>query len=320
MRTKKILSILLAILMVAGVFGITAMADSTPDLEAIFGDESAELALLAKDGFPSEVELDVRAGANWGSALVAWTPFTNTADSTKTYAALRSAGKASIDWTVITYGKTDGKEDLTKPAEMTVYSNKADAVGKAFKVYEFWNGAEEQLYIEQGATAYYGTVTVTAKVTVTQDGMAGEKTSAAKAITLADQTSFNELIADAKEIAAQTDRYSKDYIKELEEMIDAALFYNSVKLDSSTTVTISNVMKTLQAKMDAKEDNYILTGWDWLDSKLPNGLMKAIWAIKDFFDGVSKVFKPMVDFFGQVGSALGYIMPLFTALGKLLGL
>jgi len=316
MRTKKILSILLAMIMAIGMFGIVG---------AFAEEEDGELqALLPVNGFSAGValELEVRNGKNWGEKIVAWVGFTNTADSTKTYAKLQPT-YAKIDWTVTAYEKkADGSEDLTKPVVVTVYDLANQASGKPFKVYKLWNGTEELLYLEQGSSAYYGTLVVTAKVTVTGAGgdvTAGVSAVATETITLTNQTAFNKLIADAKELAGKTDRYTKDYIDLLKLTIADTEIYNAFNPGAAT---IDRVMTILQERMDEAKDNYKLTGIDFLDNLLGNNFMKIIWSIMDFFTSITAFFSklgdtfgPILKFFGDIGTALGYLMPLFSLLG-----
>jgi len=294
-------------IMVAGVCGITGA----------FAEEAVLQALPAKNGFPSAVDLEIRGGSNWGEAKVAWTAFSNTADANFTYAKLRAKNPATarIVWEVIAYEKVNGVEDQSKPVAVTVQPDKLSAVGQVFKVYQAWDSSvsEEVLYIEQGTVAYYGTMKVTATVIVTETGgdvVAGSAYSPQVTVILSNQVDYNKLIEQAKAIAAKTDRYKSDYLKTLNEAIDAALFYNSTKPSEET---INRIMSGLKAIVDQASSNYKLTGQDWFDKIFPQWLIKAFWDIKDSF-------QPIVNFLGQIGNAFKAIMPFFSFFFGLFGL
>jgi len=315
MRTKKILSILLAVLLTVGVFGFAGASA----LELV-GEEAELQALPAKDGIPTtsaDIQIEARAGKNWSEGYVAWVAYTNSTTPADSYANKRGNG-VSVQWTVTLYEKTNGVEDKTKPFNVDVMDDKAAALSKNPRVYKNWSGVEEQLYIEQGSIKYYGTVKVSMKV---QGSLITPTTGIdcqnAVDVVLRDQTEYNKLIEDAMKIHAKSDRYTKAYLADLWEYIEAAAWYNDKQPNEATIKSVSDALK---AKMDDAANNYQLTTIGFIDNLLGNGFMAFCWSVADFINDLKVVIDPMMAFFGTIGDALKFITPLFSLFGLLLGL
>ena len=335
MRTKKLLSVLFAVILAIGVFGVIPAGAIDDAAFAAAEAEAAELAAqVAAVGYPASVEIvtDSSLLGRWDANVLVWEVFTRSAPgATDSYDELKRAGTAAVDWKVITYGKTDGAEDLSKEIEMTVYSNEASAALKPFVVFKGSTSTQERLYIKQGSSPYYGTVKVTMTLTATIGGVVQTPRVATKSIVLIDQGAFEEQLKKAQEILDKSDRYRKDYLDGLKKVRDAARFYLSA---DPTLINfdelVEEVRGALQEAMDASEMNYKI-GWDFLDDRLRGSvwqmILKGIWwivdavmTVIDFFNAISAIWAPIGNFFSALWKIISAILPIFAGLGALIPL
>jgi len=197
MRTKKILSVLMAIFIFTGVFGVGAFAEEAEALGEITAQAAGEITAQATayTGWPSMVEITdeaAYAGA-WNRGLIQWIPFKqktgvreNAAGKDETYTITNSyseyleAEQVEMSWKVSTkQWKVDDKGKFVYEADGITHVIKAvvddvkvdttpqEAAKKFLAVYtEFTTGANPKVYlhIRQAKDPWYGEVTATLTV------------------------------------------------------------------------------------------------------------------------------------------------------------
>jgi len=322
MRTKRLLSVLLAALLAIGVFGVIPASAMTFD-EAIAAaeKEAAELAAQAASiGYPTggiEIYPNSSLLGKWDATVLIWDMYARSSTSTPdSYDDLKkkTPPEASVKWEVWVYKLSDPLDPNSAlvPDKKDVYTSEIGAALKDFVVYSDSTSTQERLYIKQGTTPYYGRVDI--KMTLWVSGKTPDLV-AEKTVILVDQTSFNNLLAEAQKILDKNDRYAKKYLEELTILRNAARGY----LSSDPNVPdfkdkVAEATRILQAKIDDAENNYKLTDMDFINNLLPNGLKKFFWTmydvimtIIDFFNAISAIWKPLLNF----GSAL---IKIFTAI------
>ena len=317
MRTKKVLSILLAAIMTLGIGMVGVFAEDADELV------TAEAQATAMVGWPTDVELTPRPdlAGSWDAAVITWETFSATTDAQNksnkdSYLEKKNAtpSKASVEWSVWIYPKT-GEE------KMTVYKTSTQAAGKPFVCYELTNGTQEQLNIKQGTGKYYSQVKVVLKVTATDaNGIPQSVTSDPIYVNLVDQTSFNKKLAEAKKILDKSSRYTEDYISLLSEVYSAAEVYRAV-MPSQRTIDL--VIADLDEVIKDAPNHYYLLGWEGFDKIFAGPIywiMDVGEKVSEVFGKLSEVFGPMTKFFTQLFNSFGFLIPLFVSLFGLLGL
>lgn len=318
MRTKRILSVLLTILLAAGMFGMTS----------VFADEAEPVVQVAAKGWaavtsPLKVEEDKTATNSMAEAVVTWEKFAASADDVKdSYADLEKESKITVDWKawrVIAGVDTPLKVQANWGAASTTSGCYVDPTTTHLR-----------LWVKQPTTGdpWYGVVKV--ELTVTVDGSAKTGTTS---VELTKPTALTDLVEEAEEAIANASRYQEAYIKNLKAVTATA---KTLLGTNATQTQVDAYVALMKLALEGKDGNgvevcpdgiYKLTGWAWLDGVLGQGFISFIWkavdvfsTLSEFFGRVSEAFAPLVTFFGQIGSALGYIMPLFSLLGSLIGL
>jgi len=331
MRTKKIFSILLAMLMAMGVFGI--MGASAAEL---VGEEVTVQAYKGWDAlpdpFPIYDESAVRA-TGMDKAVILWEPFQN-ADGNATgdgsFYKLYNTRKPGIttaqgicEWNVYKVG-ADGGMEINK-GKYDVRTSSSYGTGAYFTV----AGNEVLLYLYQGDVPYYGWVRVqlTVKVDTNDDGVVdSEKFSNAVWVELTKPDPLKEKITEAGKEMAKKDRYTEAHIKNLERRIKNASELLTQKADQELVDKHINWLNQAIAGTDTKPDGtpvgnkWKLSGVDFIDNFLGQGVIAFIWQTIDVFAKIGAVLGPLVNFFGQIGNFFGNLMPIFGLFTGLLGL
>ncbi len=322
MRTKKILSILLAVILAAGVFGMTGV---------VAADEVVTQAAIK--GWNGNVTIyEDYTATTMTEGLIAWDSFLATDDGTqKSFYDLYKIGQAKATWTV----ERSIKGDFTDTAPVIVKKSWSEA-SVTSGVYADVTTSRCVLYIKQPTTPIYGTIRATLKVEVT-GGTPIESISAPCTVTFKDPTGITDLVKEAEEELAKTDRYTKLYLDNLKAVTNAAkATLQTIPSQDAIDSTIAALKNAIAGvKVDPADetktvsigDIYKLTGWEWLDSKFGQSFLSKLWGIIDFFTDMFSFFTkaadamgPIIDFFGKIGSALGFVLPLFTTLFGLFGL
>jgi len=335
MRTKKVLSILLALLMTMGVFAIGASANELAGEEA-----DLQTVPTVAAGWDAVIDNGIwlgKAGGSIASATIGWNCFGNEIASGTSvantnynyYYGLTGTNKASFSWEVYRFSKNAAGTWVKNTNPETVHATPTLATSSNGI---YWAKTDAQVLLYLNATianstypAYYGPVEV--RLTVTVPGKTTEnKTSAVFALELINPTEFGKLIEKAEEILKE-DRYTKAYADNLKAGLAAA----KIAINSNLTQTeLDREMGYLQNCIDGKKANgdpvgegkrwkYKLT-FDFLDNLLGDGVIEVIYKIIDFFNAAMSVINPMIEFFGKVGSAIGFLIPLFTFFFGLIGL
>ncbi|MDR2525759.1 MAG: hypothetical protein LBC83_06220 [Oscillospiraceae bacterium] len=260
MRTKRIVSVLLAVLMTLSVFGVV----------------SASAAASAVDGWVSVVDgfaLDTTARTN--GKEVYWTAFKKDAagaNNTDFWSILAAQG-ISYEWVVLYEGGTAnmmGSSGVSKIAEES--ANKLTAI------------------ITPGNPAKYGKYEVTLALTKGTE----TRTSEVKKVWLVDDADYKDKLAKCNAILANPDnRYTGDYLDEVQAAVTNAKLL--VDVGDPTIERYNQAETILQAALDLTPV-YQLTGWDVVDQIFPQPLLKIIW---DTVDTVNKALGFYNEWFGE---------------------
>ena len=196
MRTKKILSLLLAVIMTMGLFGVTAAYaedDAAEDIEiAIPGEfeafalsdfadmaaieaQAAAIEAQAKySNWPNPVEVvkNTSLAGGWDAAVFTWEGFdaskTGTESNKDSYAEQKTVGKAKVVWKVYAYekvkdanGNPTAEDNTAVPMnDLKIATNSVSAAALPFQIYTHYANGTEQLHIKQGTATYYGTLLI----------------------------------------------------------------------------------------------------------------------------------------------------------------
>lgn len=330
MRTKKIISLILSVIVMAGVFGVTGVfaAGNSGPLTS-----NADVRLEER---PSEA-------GSWDGAVLLWegwsmTPNqsgTSVVDNSYAYCAKPANGStASVSWAV---NLLDYNNGAGKNVDPYASRDKAVLANPPFVAYRTTSSTytEERLVLAQGTAKYTGSVSVTITVTVpssTVTTAAGGVTTTTtipagtytKTVTvhLVDSKAFNDAYNAAKALATdKRNHYTDSYLKKLDGVINAADLARASKPTDAEIASITDSLKTV-IELGKQEDNFKLFGWDQLDQAIK--FKKSIWTIIDWFAQIKVVFDkigttigPVTDFFTKIGNGFGFLLPLFSLLSKL---
>ncbi|MCL2300868.1 MAG: hypothetical protein FWC27_12070 [Firmicutes bacterium] len=324
MRTKKILSILLVMIMSIGVFGITG----------VFAEDFATDVSLSKAGNPGwngVVKLDedlqqlVLQADNEGgvdSAVVVWEAFVGTGDKkpadSDSFWTLYNSRAATIEWKA--YRVTPDTLYATSD-EIKVYPAKTDSLGLTgtyLKVNNYTDKTDVLLVITQVAgKERYTWVRVELTVTVAGDATYPNPVTGTVWVQLRDPGPLAKKLLEANKELAKTDRYTSVFLDNLRlQTRNAEKEVNRKITQEELDKWLANINLALDAKLPngaSVGKKYKLTGWEFLDNIFPDSVLKWIWAAID-------VIIPMFDLVGQIGKFIGYLIPFFTLIGSLLGL
>ena len=362
MRTKKLLSVLLAVLLAVGVGAVSAsaidddafVADEAEVLVFAEQEEAEAVAVMAAVAEPEEeiftVQDDDVAAAvqyasgrpqgveiypdstllkRWDCATICWdvfgrsvavSPFDGYYDLKTSVVA---GSSASVDWKVFVYLKDIN--GVINRTELIVYANEtlASTAPQNLKVYRGSTGTQERLYIQQNKGNYLGQVDIEMTLKASFNGWnpTTYQGSDSVSVNLRTQKDVEDLLADAKKITDKSDRYRKDYIDELKDAVTWAqnLFAMNPK-DPSFEDTIEVTKKHLKDTIALAKVNYKLSGWEFLDNLLPQGLIGFIWMAIDFFNAINVIWEPIGKMFSAIFKLFGFIVPFFQAILKLFGL
>jgi len=305
MRTKKILSIVLAALIAIGVFGVIGASANAIEPQA---------AAAALAGWPSAVNLTNRADLSqrWDETTVEWTTFTgtivNNVAQNNSFAQQRDAtpSTASIEWTVRAL-------DMTGQPEIAIATNPAIGATRPINISRARTGAAEQLVIRQGTVEYFGrlqiTATVTARATEDWPNGAASTQTATITVTLVDQSEFVRVIERAEAIIANDNRYTDSFIRMLREVVRQARLTLALDITApGNAAVIAEVQAVLEDLIDNHADHYRV--W-FIESALLGGI---VWGIADFFETIGEALDPAIRLFTAFFGLFGFFMPVLTIL------
>ena len=314
MRTKRILSILLAAIMAVGAFGIVS----------VYAEEQETALGPGAQGWAGVVNIaeDISAAGGVDSAVIVWEAFLGSANKLPTdpdsFITLYSKTVKEADvqwdaWRVL----NDGDLSTTEPID--VKPERAQAINTSGSYLEITNAADRtdvKLCITQVAgKERYSWVRV--QLTVTYPGGSPSiATSSPIWVQLRDPGPLARKLLEANKELAKTDRYTSAYLDNLRVVTRGA---ESVVNKKITQAELDAWLDSLNKALDGKKADGTSVGkkwkvntwgWDWWDNLFSDGFCKVWWSIKD-------AFKPIIDFVGQIGRALGFFMNLFGGLGGL---
>jgi hypothetical protein len=308
MRTKKFLSVLLAAIMVVGVFGTVGA----------FAEEDIELQqAVAQQGWPTQIILTSRhdLARSWDAAVIDWIGFASTATGTAPnngYVAQRGANPptATRGWTV------EGLNDAGAVVRaFNVHSNEAFARNEPqLRIHTSAEGGTERLVIQQGSNGWFGALRITLTVTARETETNTESITDSNFIVvrLNDQASFRKAIDDAKKILDRSSRYTDSFIKDLDTVVKAA--ENALVLDISVpanAVGVREIQKELEDMVASAPNFYQVL---FIQSRL---LGTIVYGIQDFYEAIEAVFEPVIRlftaFFSIFGPMLAFL-PLLLAI------
>jgi len=278
---------------------------------------------------------DVAAAGGVDSAVIVWEAFLcaghripdctvcagNAASFIKLYDTVTTPehALANVQWEAW-WALSNTDISITNP--VVIKPNQAQAAntsGSYLEISRISDRTDVKLVITQvKGQERYGWVRVRLTVTVA-GGTPATATSADIWVQLRDPSKLANLLLKADAELLKTDRYTKAYINNLRIVTDAA------KLDIKKKITQAELdawVDVVQKAIDGKKSDGTSVGkrwkvntwgWDWWDNLWPDSFCKVWWSFKDFFN-------PFIGFLGQVGKALGFLLPLFGMLGGLLGL
>jgi len=331
MRTKKILSILLATIMALGVLGLSASP-----VELVGEDGAVVHADKGWHDVPNPFPIyDVSATRATGMdrAVIVWIPFTDengnatAAETATTIGSFHwlsgqkfsnvSTERALCEWKAYKVAANGGME--TNRGQYNVVRSSSYGSGAYYSI----AANEVVLNLVQGDSNYYGWVRVelTVKVDTNKDGVVDdEKVATPIWVYLTEPKPLAEKINEAKKEAAKSDRYTKDYIDNLNRRVRNASELLTQKAEQALIDYHIDLLNKAIAGTDNKADGtpvgnkWKLTGWEWFDNLLGQGVIAFFWQAYDVVTTIIDTVKPLIDFFGQVGNFFGNIMPLFTML------
>ncbi len=250
MRTKKAVSLLLALLMTLSVFGVVSVSAA-----AVQGWDAV------KDGFALEI---INKGAK--SKEVYWDAFT---------AGTGADGKAF--WTLYQNDKTMSYtwEVLYKGANVYGTSGVSSMDEKSAN--------KLTLIVNPGASERYGEFQVTLSIKL------GDvtKKSAPVSIYLVDDAGYKEILAEAEAAAKNpSNRYTDDYIDALNAAIKEAK--TLVDVTNPTIERYTQATDILKAVLAAEE--FQLIGLEFIDNLFPQAVLGAFWKGIDVFDKISEFY------------------------------
>ena len=309
MRTKRILSILLAAIMAVGAFGIVGVYAEEPEVAQGVGAQ----------GWNNVVTLyeDASLAGSVSEAVIVWDAYLGTAnkkpDDLDSFFTHNGNGDATFQWNAW-QATSDTDLSTTVPLDIKASHNLAiNTSGIYWEISSNTVSTELKLIITQiKGYEYYGWVRANLTVTV----LGGTPVTSPNIwVNLRNPKKLADRILDADKELAKTDRYTKAYLDNLKLVNDACK--NLLKTGKPSQAVIDQWLDTLNKAIDGKDSagvsvgkRYKLTGWEWFDKIFSDNALKNIWGIID-------VFKPIVDFFGQIGRALGFLIGLFGGLGGL---
>ena len=307
MRTKKFLSILLAVIMTLGVCGVgVSAAELTGDSEAFVQAKWSEL------GNNLVVTENKNHSKGMGTAEFRWIPYTNDAGSVDAAGSFYGDYKKGADCTWEYWRVIDGVDTLF--AVQTDELKAASTTGAYFVV------GKDYVTLTVGQPTnvkWYGTVKVKLTVTVTGAGGVQEtKESLVVTAVLSDNKKIAEKINEAKEEVAKTDRYTKAYLDNLQLTIDKATILISGRPTDAQQTDFINYLELAINGFDAAGvtvgKRYKLSGVDFIDNLFSDSFLAGLWKVIDVFNSIMSVVNPLIDFFGQIGDFFGNLMPIFT--------
>ncbi|MDR0530930.1 MAG: hypothetical protein LBG83_02565 [Oscillospiraceae bacterium] len=350
MRTKKILSVLLAVLTTMTAFGAIGAGALTAEeaaAQVLTINAEPQVAAVAAVGWNNEtVQLTDRSdlAGGWDAAAIEWIPFvshpayTPSGGTTVTpkdgfydyYKGATNAAtnKASFAWQVWTW---DTEKNVWSEYTQIKTSGTA-TVGTPLRVYYDGNNNNKPitLYISQGTSKYYGKVKV--RLTVYVDDAVGDPADATPSryseieVTLVDKTKINKLLAKIDTMITKTDRYTDEFIDFLKEIRSKVGIDLASATDDATRKAITERLQgivdlvrsdtaipaTIGKGSKSPKRIYKWIGWDVIDDFLGDKFLHGYWKMIDVFGIIGKV----VDAISKVFSPL---LAIFGAIGKAFG-
>ena len=311
MRTKKFLSILLAVIMTLGVCGIGVSAVELTGEEAV-----VEQLKWSDMNTAGKIILNENTAHSkgMGTAEIVWVPFTatdGTLGGVDSFYTLYNKNPKEVTlkleaWRVESDGDIPIAIHVDKPLAATTTGAYFDVSSSALTV-----------TIGQASTKWYGTVKV--KVTVSYPGApAGTATELIGEYTvkLSNNKDIAEKINQAKEEAKKDDRYTKAYLTNLNSIISSA---ESLIQGRPTEDQILRYIGYLENAINGLDANgvsvgkiYQLSKIEFIDKLFSDSFLAGLWKVIDVFNSIMSVVNPVIDFFGQVGDFFGNLMPIFT--------
>jgi len=299
----------------------------------VFAEEEQEVSFgQGEQGWNSAVNIaeDLAAAGGVDSAVILWEAFLCAthripvcsdplcAGANRSFYAMYNATPkvATFLWEA---WKVDNSTD-TAITEPIIIKDSEDAASNTTGAYwEVTNYASEnktdvKLVIKQvlGSEKY---TWIRVRLTVTVGGVAVQ--SAPIWVQLRNPGPLANKILDARAMYNKTDRYTDNFRKHLLDVILKAEAKVNTKISQAEldgwVTTLENAMKGLDAAGNFKSKIYKLVGWDFIDNLLSDRFLRAVWMTID-------VVVPLFDFVGQIGKMIGYLLPLFSMIGGLLGL
>ena len=317
MRTKKILSILLAMIMCMGTFGIIG----------VFAEEEPEISFgPGEKGWTGVVNIaeDVSAAGGVDSAVILWEAFLGSANKlpsdTDSFITLygKDPKQATVKWEA---WRVLNNGDLATNEPIDIKEKRADATnttGSYLEISPYADRTDVKLVITQVVgKERYSWVRVQLTVTYPGGTPSTPVTSTPIWVQLRDPGPLARKLLEANKELAKTDRYSDAFLTNLRTITREAEKDVNKKISQADldawVVALDKALNALKPDGTSVGKKYKLTGWSFLDNLIPDSILRVIWALVD-------VFVPIIDFFGQIGKAIGFLLPLFGMLGSLLGL
>jgi len=324
-------------IMAIGVFGITGVFAEEPEEDvslAVTGIPGwdGDLTEMYEDYTQAVLTADKEGGVD--CAVVVWPAFlckdhgkpacSVCAGTDRSFITLYKANNSTTTYAKFTWKAwrvpEHGSMAEVAGQEIDVYKDKSDSLGRSgtyWKVGDYADRTDIMLIIQQVAgKERYGWV----RVELTIDVLGGTPSTKTHYdwVQLRDPGPLAKKILEAYKELAKTDRYTDTYLKNLKLQTT-----NAERIVSKKDVLqgeLDNQLTNLQLAIDGKlpggasaGKRYKLTGWDFLDNILSDGFLRVIWIIVD-------IFVPIINFMGQVGKFIGFLLPFFGLLGGLLGL
>ena len=317
MRTKRVLSMLLAVVMAIGAFGVAGV--HAEEQEVVFGPGSPGwngVVIIAEDPDPNACRPD--------EAVIVWEAFLGFANRKPSdpdsfislYNFDTTHTKANVKWEA---WKVMSNTDTSTVKPIDIKPSQPTAVNTSNAYLDIVNSTDKtdvKLFIRQAVSEkWYNWVRV--QLTVTVPGTTWPTvTSAPIYVELRNPEPLAKLLLEANAELAKTDRHTKEYLDYLRNITRAAEARVDKKISQAELDDWYNAVSKALKGQDPAGTQVVKVytvnswGWDAFNKIFPDKFCKVWWAIKD-------VFKPILNFIGQIGRALGFLVGLFSGMGGL---
>jgi hypothetical protein len=296
MKTRKALSIVLAVVMAFGVFAVAGAA------------QTAQPLMTANAIWPSQVTLSNSSQA-WDNAIINWPMFRGTSDALgyndNGFNAQRIAGTAEAEWRVYADGQ-----------RLTIHPNFPQASGyvpapgvPGLQIHRHRTNTMEQLHIRQGPTRWYGVLRielhVTANITAAVNNGQPHTGMGVFEISLMNLAGLQNAIRDAEAMVANRNRYNDAYIRELERLLTVARWHMTNDM-SHASEAVEMAEANLRAHIALGNQNFFFL----LDNGFFNAIAPTVWTLVDLVGAVADFLGPLFNVIGTILNFLRIFLPI----------